>query len=102
MDISQSNRAGNMQVAAVPAIPADRAAENRDIVQAVKAVNGAELFGEDDQLMFQRDPATQRMVIQMVNRKTKEVVLQIPPEYVLSLAKDLKVSQSRAIRQQGE
>jgi uncharacterized FlaG/YvyC family protein len=102
MDISQINRGGNIQSATVPVIPADRAAENRDIVQAVKAVNGAELFGQDNQLMFQRDPTTQRMVIQMVNRRTKEVVLQIPPEYVLRLAKDLKVSGSGAIRQQGE
>jgi len=31
-------------------------------------------------------------VIRLVNRKTKEVVSQIPPEYVLRLASDLKLS----------
>jgi uncharacterized FlaG/YvyC family protein len=71
-------------------IPAVQAAENRDVVQAVKALNGAEMFGHDNQLMFQRDAQTQRMVIRMVDRKTNEVVTQIPAEYVLRLAEDLK------------
>jgi uncharacterized FlaG/YvyC family protein len=30
------------------------------------------------------------MVVRIVNRNTKEVVSQIPPEYVLRLAEDLK------------
>jgi uncharacterized FlaG/YvyC family protein len=73
-------------------IPAGQSAENREIVQAVKALNGAEMFGHDNQLMFQRDSHTQRMVIRMVNRRTNEVVTQIPSEYVLRMAEDLKRS----------
>lgn len=91
MDVSPIQRGNSTQSAPTAAIPADRATENREIVQAVKAVNQAELFGQDSQLMFQRDPETQRMVIRMVNRTTNEVISQIPPEYVLRLAKDLKV-----------
>jgi uncharacterized FlaG/YvyC family protein len=30
------------------------------------------------------------MLIQVVDRKTREVVSQVPPEYVLRLAEDLK------------
>ena len=52
---------------------------------------GAELFGQDNQLTFQRDIETQRMVIRMVNRRTNEVISQIPAEYVLRLSQDLKV-----------
>jgi len=73
-----------------PAAPVDQTTENRDVVQAVKALNGAEMFGSDNELMFQRDRGTNRMVIRLVNRKTEEVVSQIPPEYVLRLAQDLK------------
>jgi uncharacterized FlaG/YvyC family protein len=92
MDISPINRsAGTTETAPVPVIPADQAAANRDVVQAIKAVNGAELFGQDNQLLFQRDAETQRIVIRMVNRRTNEVISQIPPEYVLRLAADLKV-----------
>src|SRR5690242_16403308 len=68
-----------------PVVPA---AESRDVIQAVKALNQTEMFGQDNQLVFQRDRQTQRMVIRVVNSKTNEVVSQIPPEYVLRLAKD--------------
>ena len=76
--------------AAATAIPADKATENREVVQAVKALNNTEMFGQENDLVFQRDPQTQRMIIKIVNRNTKEVVSQIPPEYVLRLAEDLK------------
>lgn len=74
----------------------DQAAENREIVRAVKAVNGAELFGEENQLTFRRDPQTRRMVIRVVNRKTEEVVQQIPAEYLLRLAAELKQKSPRS------
>jgi uncharacterized FlaG/YvyC family protein len=90
MDITAISRNVEMLHAPAPAIPADKAAENREVVQAVRAVNGAELFGQDSELMFQKDPITQRMVVQLVNPKTKEVISQIPAEYVLRLAEDLK------------
>lgn len=90
MDISSVNHnAAAAPVAAPAAI--DRAAENRQLVQAVKALNGSELFGHDSELQFQRDRMTHRMVIRLVNRKTNEVVSQIPPEYVLELASDLNL-----------
>jgi len=90
MEITPISR--HVPAAAAPAesIPVDQAAENRGVVRAVKALNGAEMFGEDNQLLFQRDSETKRMVIRVVNRKTDEVISQIPPEYVLRLAEDLK------------
>jgi len=60
------------------------------VVQAVKALNKTEMFGEDNSLEFAKDPQTQRMVIKVVNTKTNDVISQIPPEYVLRLAEDLK------------
>ena len=90
MDITAIGRNVDTQHAPAPAIPPDKAAQNREVVQAVKALNGAEMFGQDSELMFQRDPITQRMVVQLVNPKTKEVISQIPAEYLLRLAEDLK------------
>jgi len=90
MDISSVNRTATAPVAPVAEIPPDTAAENRSVVQAVKALNGTEMFGRDNYLMFQRDPETKRMVVQVVNLKTREVVSQIPPEYLLRLAEDVK------------
>jgi uncharacterized FlaG/YvyC family protein len=93
MDINSVNRSVHTSVAAAAAIPVEKAAENREVVQAVKALNGTEMFGQDNQLLFQRDPQSQRMVVRVVNRKTNEVVSQIPSEYVLRLAEDLKRNQ---------
>ena len=69
--------------------PPERKAENRELIQAVKALNGTGMFGQDRELTFQMDRQTRHMVIRIVDRKTKETISQVPPEYVLRLAGDL-------------
>ena len=88
MDITTVNRSLPVTAAPAATTPVDNSS-NRDVVQAVKALNGAEMFGENE-LTFQKDPLTHRMVVKIINRNTQEVVMQIPPEYVLQLAEDLK------------
>ena len=91
MDIvAMSSRGLTVDTVGAPVAPLDQATQNREVIQAVKALNGTEMFGQDNQLVFQKDRHTNRMVIRVVNRKTEEVVSQIPPEYVLRLAEDLK------------
>ena len=96
MEITAVDRNAQVHAAPVATIPVE-ATENREIVRAVKALNGTEMFGQENQLMFRRDPETRRMVIRVVNRETEEVVSQIPAEYVLRLAQDLtrKTASSR-------
>jgi uncharacterized FlaG/YvyC family protein len=89
MDITAVNRSVPVAPAPAVATPVENSASNRDVVQAVKALNGTDMFGENE-LTFQKDPQTHRMVIKIVNRNTQEVVMQIPPEYVVELAEDLK------------
>jgi flagellar protein FlaG len=90
MDLNAINRsaAGIHAPASVPA--QDKAAEKREVVQAIKAVNGSEMFGSENELRFQKDPETNRFVVRVVNRKTREVISQVPEEYVLRLAEDMK------------
>lgn len=90
MEITAVDRSALAASVPVAPAPVDQAVENREVVRAVKALNGTEMFGEENQLTFRRDPDTQRMVIRVVNRKTEEVITQIPAEYVLRLAADLK------------
>jgi len=71
-----------------------RIAENRELIQAVRTVNGSELLGEDNELSFQFDRESRRPVLRIVNRKTHEVVRQIPPEYVLRVARELRAAGS--------
>ena len=75
---------------AVAAPSPEQAAENRSLIQAVKAVNSAQTFGDQNELSFTLDRNTRLPVISVVDRTTKKVIEQIPPEYVLRLAEQLR------------
>ena len=77
----------------MPAAPVDpNPVSNHDpmllkqVVTAVRALNQSELYGQDRQLQFARDPGTKTMVIKIVHPQTGEVIEQIPPEEVLRAA----------------
>jgi uncharacterized FlaG/YvyC family protein len=89
MDITAINRAAS-QHAPAPVVPVDKATQNREVIQAVKALNGTEMFGPENELRYQQDPETRRLVVRVVNRKTQDVVSQVPAEYILRLSEDLK------------
>lgn len=88
MEISGIDRLMPGPQAREPGVSAATAVEARDVVQAIKALNGAEMFGPANELRFQKDLQTRRMVVRLVNRKTSEVVTQVPAEYILRLAED--------------
>ena len=67
--------------------PRERA-EQAKLIQAIKSVNQSGIFGSSDELTFSSDPGTGRPVIRLVNKDTKEVVRQIPAEYLLRLSDD--------------
>jgi flagellar protein FlaG len=83
------NKVNTPALAAATPIPSEQLAERRELIQAVKAVNAADLFGENSELTFALDRQTRRPVVRILDRKTKEVLRQIPPEYVLRLAEGL-------------
>jgi flagellar protein FlaG len=89
MDITALHKIEQGLPSVATPIGPQQAGENRQVVQAVKALNRTEMFGRENDLVFQRDPQTQRLVIRVVDRRTKEVISQLPPEYVLRLAEDL-------------
>ena len=70
----------------VQAVTPEILAENREIIEAVKAVNAAELFGQNSELTFVIDRETRRPLIRIVDRETREVLQQIPAEYALRMA----------------
>ncbi len=76
---------------ATPADARQELAVNRDLIQAVKALNAAELFGQNNELTFVLDRETHRPVVRIVDRETGKVIQQIPPEYILQLANDLRL-----------
>ena len=64
-------------------------AANRDIIQAVRAVNASDKLGDKNELSYSLDPRSRRPVVKIVNRDTQEVIEQIPNEQVLRLAENL-------------
>ena len=66
-------------------------ADNRQLIQAVKALNATEMFGQNSELTFVLDRETRKPLVRIVDRETREVIRQIPPEYALRIAEDLKL-----------
>jgi len=72
-----------------PPVAAPEAAQRRDLIQAARSINDSGVLGRN-QLVFLVDRSTHRPIIRVVDRETHEVVLQLPAEYVLRLAQDVK------------
>lgn len=68
----------------------ERLAEHKELIQAVRALNGAEIFGQNEELTFVLDRETRKPLLRIVDRKTGEVIAQVPPEHVLRLSKTLQ------------
>mgnify|MGYP000069548823 CR=1 FL=1 len=77
--------------AVAPQASPETRSKNRELIQAVKALNATELFGQNSELTFILDRETRRPLVRIVDRDTREVIRQIPPEYVLRMAEDLKL-----------
>jgi flagellar protein FlaG len=94
MDISSINSGVNpaaysASYSAGRKAPSEEAAQRRQIVQAAKSVNDSGILGQNE-LVFSVDTQTHRPIIRVEDRETHEVLVQIPPEYVLRLAEDLR------------
>lgn len=70
-------------------VAADQLAERRELIRAAKTINTSQVLGGDNELVFVMDRASHRAIMRVVNRNTQEVLMQLPPEYVLHLAEDL-------------
>lgn len=64
--------------------------ERRELVKAIKAINATEFFGENYELTFVLDRETHRPLMRIIDRQTKEVIRQLPPEYTLRLAEEIR------------
>lgn len=92
MDITSVGHDVSQPVLAPGQATPQRLKEEREIIQAVKAVNRIQLFGDQNELTFALDPESHKPVLRIVDRITNEVVRQIPSDYVLQLARELKKS----------
>ncbi|MCC7497678.1 MAG: flagellar protein FlaG [Bryobacterales bacterium] len=91
MDIGSVARASVVSIATQPA-PTETPARQQELIRAVQALNASEMFGQKEELTFAFDRESRRFVMRLVDRKTREVVRQIPPEHALRMAEQLNPS----------
>lgn len=84
------NRESRLAQASVEAQAETQPIQNSELVQAVRAVNASELFGDRSEITFVIDRRTQTALVRIVDKESGEVVRQFPPEYVLALGEQLK------------
>src|SRR5258708_28614945 len=82
---SLSCKGGDMDISSIPhvflpalapaetPVPRPPSADQHALVQAVKAVNAIELFGQDNELTFFLDRNTHRAVVRIVTRNTRDL-----------------------------
>jgi len=85
MDVSPLQTPSQVAAPSPVSVSAEQQAENWQLIQAVHAVNAAELFGKDSELTFAFDRTSRRAVIRLVNRKTRKEIRQVPAEELLGL-----------------
>lgn len=89
MEITSLNLNWTVQEAAVGDAGFERPAEARQLIRAVRKLNEIQYVGSDRELTFLIDRENRRILLRIVDRETGEVVQQLPPEYVLRIAKEL-------------
>jgi uncharacterized FlaG/YvyC family protein len=62
--------------------------QQKAVIQAVKTVNAAELFGQENETTYIIDRAAKIAVVRVVNKQTGEVVQQIPTQQLLKMAEE--------------
>ncbi len=89
MDISMTNAIPPAASVSNSVSPA-QARERTQLGQAVSAINDSNIFGLDRELTFSVDRVTHQSVIRVVNKETGEMIMQLPPDYVLRMAEALQ------------
>ncbi len=87
MNFDPLQRAGAVPVVTEPRSP-DGAA-HRELIVAVKAVNASEAFGNQSELTYAFERGTHRVVARLVDKKTGELIAEIPSAEVRRLARSL-------------
>jgi uncharacterized FlaG/YvyC family protein len=60
------------------------------VQDAVNTINASELLGFDRELRFSSDARSRLGVVEVLNRSTGEVILQLPSPFILNLAQNLQ------------
>jgi uncharacterized FlaG/YvyC family protein len=97
MDLTsvQSKGAPPVSGATPPTVPPQQAAQQRALIKAADVINANQTFGPNNSVVFVFDRDTHRPVMRVVDSQTNEVLMQLPPQYVLNLAADAEAEERK-------
>jgi uncharacterized FlaG/YvyC family protein len=90
MQIGSVNSTNPVPSTATAPVENDQSTNVRQLATAVRALNQSELYGQDRQFQFSRDPSSHQVVIKILDPSTGEVLDQIPPEQLLQAFDNLQ------------
>jgi uncharacterized FlaG/YvyC family protein len=75
---------------AQPAVAAESRARTQAVAAAVRTLNESGIAGPGRQVTFSTDAATRELVVRVVDKQSKDVLVQWPSEYALNLAQEYR------------
>jgi uncharacterized FlaG/YvyC family protein len=75
---------------AQPAAAAESRARTQAVAAAVRTINESGIVGPDRQVTFSTDSASRELVVRVVDKQSKDVLVQWPSEYALNLAQEYR------------
>ena len=75
-------------------VPAILTPEQRDLIQAIKAIDSADLFGANSEMTFVFDRDSRRPLVRVADRSTREILMHIRADRVLEMARKVNAPQS--------
>jgi uncharacterized FlaG/YvyC family protein len=73
-----------------PTANASARAQTHALVSAVRVINQAGAVGPDREVTYSTDSATKALVISVVDKQSKQVIVQWPSEYALQMAQQFQ------------
>jgi len=73
-----------------PSVATERRARTQAVAAAVRTINESGIVGPDRQVTFSTDSATRELVVRVVDKQSKDVLVQWPSEYALNLAQEYR------------
>lgn len=70
------------------AAPQEARAHAQAIASAVQVINNAGVVGANREVTYSTDSTTKQLVISVVDKQSKEVIVQWPSAYALEMAQD--------------
>lgn len=71
-------------------VPQEERVRAQSLVAAVQVLNEAGVAGTDREVTYSTDATTRQTVIRVVDKQSRDVIVQWPSEYVLSMAEEYR------------